>query len=248
MTSRLASTFQALFVALALAASACQTTEHEPTRDDPGTVVAWGTMREVLREGRSHARVSPAAVVRPETVGVGALAGLAGEITVLDGRVIVSAGGGAARNSASRVLWREGHAEDRAALLVLAEVPAWEAHELDACSDYDALDAAITACLRARAHDLEEPIPVRIRAERGSLELHVIAGACPIADPDGTPPWRHAGAFETAEIVGFFAQGAAGELTHHEHRSHLHAIVGDVMGHLDAVSLAAGAVLLLPAR
>jgi hypothetical protein len=49
------------------------------------------------------------------------------------------------------------------------------------------------------------------------------------------------------ELVGFFAEGAAGRLTHHGRRSHLHAVADEVMGHLDEVALER-AVLLLPMR
>ena len=58
-------------------------------------------------------------------------------------------------------------------------------------------------------------------------------------------PWTYV--FFAVQLVGFFAEGAAGRLTHHTHRSHLHAVAGDVMGHLDEVALV-HATLLLPSR
>lgn len=249
LKSRPRSVSPVLGLALALGVAACRAAGPAAVSEDAGPVATWGSMREVLREGRSEARVSPVQVARAGSIGVGALAGLAGEITILDGRVLVAEGSPAPRSgeAPAEIHARAGNAEDQAALLVLAEVPAWIEVELDACSSYGELDAAIASHLRARGHDLREPIPVRVRGKRGTLELHVIAGACPIANPSGPPPWRHSGAFDAVEIVGFFAEGAAGRLTHHTHSSHLHAIVGEVMGHLDNLTLEAGALLLLPA-
>ncbi len=205
-------------------------------------------MQAVLREGRSEARVAPLDVVQPGSIGVGALAGLAGEITVIDGRVLVSEKSfePGSRETSSSIRVRDGSAHDRAALLLLAQVKQWEQYELGAISDYAALDAAIERQLNELGRDLREPTPVRVRGKSGSLELHVIAGACPIANPSGPAPGRHTAAFDSVEIVGFFAQGAAGRWTHHTHSSHLHAVVEDAMGHLNEVALEAGAVLLLP--
>ena len=137
--------------------------------------------------------------------------------------------------------------DDRAALLVLADVARWEEHELGGCADNEELERAIAAVLLERDHDLAEPLPVRVCGRATDLALHVLAGACPIANPSGPAPWRWRGACDEVELVGFLAEGAAGRLTHHGRRSHLHAVTDEAMGHLDEVALER-AVLLLPVR
>ena len=203
-------------------------------------VSAHGTMREVLREGRHEGRVDVLRAAGPTTVGVGALAGLAGEVTIVGGRALVAtavAGGRAATRPA-----RDG---DRAALLVVADVPVWEDVPLGDVASYHDLDRALAERLRARGVDPAEPTPVRVRGRAPRLSFHVIAGACPIADPTGPAPWRFSGAADDVELVGFYVEGAAGRLTHHTHRSHLHAITREGTGHLDEVALV-DAVLSLP--
>lgn len=233
---------------LALAALVAPAACRAPERGAPVQVSTWGSLREVLREGRSEGRVALAAVVGPRSVGLGALEGLAGEVTVIDGRARIATPVPAARPGEAPVACtlREARTDDRAALLVLADVAAWEAHALGATGSYEALEDAIAAALLRQRRDLTEPLPVRIRGRARALELHVLAGACPIAQPDGPPPWRGRVADVDAELVGVFAEDAAGRLSHHGRRTHLHAVAGEEMGHLDEVALD-DAVLLLPA-
>ena len=201
----------------------------------------YGEMREVLREGRSHGRVEVSSVTHSDSIGVGALAGLEGEVTILDGRALVS------RLEDDRITVREARPEEQAALLVTARVGEWREVQLPDCEDYDALDSNVRSALVEAGFEPDVPTPVRITGAAGRLRLHVIAGACPIANPDGPAPWRFDGPAEEVTLVGFFAEGAAGRLTHHNHSSHLHASTGEVVGHLDDVQLR-GARLFLPAR
>lgn len=209
------------------------------------TVTTWGSMREALRLGHSQARVTPTEVTSAQTIGVGALADLAGEVTIVDGEVLVAA---PTTPTAAPVV-RTATAADRATLLVTADVPAWRELSLGDCASYAELEQRIAAQLALAGDDPRQPHPVRIRGRATSLRLHVIAGACPIARPDGPPPWRYDGAAEHVELVGVFVEGAAARLTHHDRRSHLHAVAdagGErVMGHLDEIALA-DAVLMLP--
>lgn len=202
---------------------------------------SFGTMREVLRMGRDHGRVAIADVTGSDSVGVGALAGLAGEVTIYDGRALV------AERRGDDVVTRPPRPGEQAALLVTAEVDAWTASPLPPCQDYAALEEQVRRALLAAGFDPSEPTPILVRGAAPQLQMHVIAGACPIATPDGPSPWRFDGAAEQVTLVGFYVEGAAGRLTHHTHRSHLHAVTDRGAGHLDEVRLMDGE-LFLPAR
>jgi len=80
------------------------------------------------------------------------------------------------------------------------------------------------------------------------VQLHVPDHSCPIANPDGPPPWRFAGESERVVLAGFHAENSAGRLTHHGTSSHTHALVAgrEVSGHLDDVAFPPGARLFLP--
>lgn len=205
-------------------------------------VATWGTMREVLREGHAEGRVSPHEVATADTIGVGALADLAGEVTIVDGRALVATG---APGAPLRV--RAATSADRAALLILANVTAWDEVAIGDLADYTALEDRIAAELTRRGIGLAAATPVRVRGRGTSVRVHVIAGACPIANPRGPAPWRFAGPVDELELVGVFADDAAGRLTHHDRRSHLHAVAPGLTGHLDDVALRS-ATLLLPVQ
>jgi hypothetical protein len=213
-----------------------------PATDGPFALRSWGTMAEVLREGHAEGRVDLSEAARAGTIAVGALEGLRGEVTVVEGEVIV-----AVPSPGNGISLRPPAPGERAALLILAQVSVWDRIPLPDCADYAALEEAIAAALAARGHDLAVPIPLRVRGQATALQFHVLDGACPYAQPDGPPPRRYAATDARVELVGFYAEGSGGEFTHHNHSSHLHAIVSDAMGHLDEVSLRE-AVLLLPRR
>lgn len=206
---------------------------------EPTFVETWGAMRLALREGRSEARVDLDGLAANCAIGVGALAGLGGEVTIADGRVHV------ATVDASDCVVFDAPPDAAATLLVRAEVDRWREHALPDCATYADLEIALAAVVERTGFDPSIPTPVRIRGRAAQLDYHVIAGSCPIADPAGTPPWRFSGALDNVELVGFFVEGAAGRLTHHDRRSHLHVLAPGHTGHLDDVSLA-DAVVLLP--
>lgn len=200
----------------------------------------WGTFREALKLGQSEARVALAGLGAPGAIGVGALAGLAGEITIVDEQVYVAQATGQTCHVSQAT-------DQQATLLARTIVRRWEQHALPDCADYAALEQAIAARLRELGRDATQPTPVRIRGKATQVAYHVIAGACPIANPDGTPPWRFAGPLDELELVGLYVEGAQAQLTHHDRSSHLHVVAKDRMGHLDEIALT-GAVLRIPAR
>lgn len=209
-------------------------------------VRSWGELRAVLREGRTEGRVALEDVVGPHSVGVGALAGLEAEVTIDGGRVLLAevVDSGDPEGVAMRAPARG----EQATLLLLAEVPAWSERGLPAVADLTALERAV----REAADSCELPagaLPFRVEGTARRVELHVLDHACPLADPDAPPPWRLDARDVPVVLVGFHAEGAAGELTHHGRSSHVHAIVaGRIAGHLDGVALEPGARLFLPER
>ena len=147
-------------------------------------------------------------------------------------------------------------AGDSATLLTHAVVERWQESNLglDGATGGAELEAVIEQAASKAGIDTSEPFPFVIEADSADLELHVINGYCPMgsnpADMDAEP-WRWSPTATPATIVGFFAHGAAGVMTHHGTSVHLHAIVRQdsrtITGHVDRLTLNPSASIRLPA-
>jgi acetolactate decarboxylase len=214
----------------------------------PPSVEQYGAMREVLREGRTQPRIALQDVTRESgAIAVGALAGLGGEITIVNGETWVarSTGGGVEVTGPNTSL------DDQATLLTASHVASWIDVPLPAGGEGRRLEEMVAEVATEHGIDATKPFPFIIDGQFIELDIHVIAGSCPIANPNGEPPWRYAASTPIEGLlVGFHARDQAGVMTHHGSNVHFHALIGDqdeiVTGHVDRVVVAPGAVLRLP--
>lgn len=244
-------------VTVTVLAAACS---EEPTanhQDQPKigiapTVKHFGAMRKVMRDGQAEARIRLTDTVRqPHAYAVGALEGLAGEVTIIDGDVWV------ARVNADGRLIVTGTSpepEDAATLLTVAHVANWQTTAFTADSTGKSLESYIERFARSRGIDTSQPFPFKMEGQVKALNLHVINGYCPIATNPKTQakqPWRSA-ELEHANvtIIGFYAPDAVAVMTHHGTAIHAHASCAvdgqQIMGHIDQVTVAAGMTLSIP--
>lgn len=223
-----------LFIAwLALLATACSAPRWR------GDVERWGSLREVLRDGKKQGRVVVTSMLTPDAVGLGALADLEGEVAVLDGAARVG------RADAERAGNEPATAKDQAAFLVLARVPTWRTTLLDADLSIDALDPRAFGAADART------IPFLVHGEFADLEMHVLRGRCPYAEDDtaGEPPLRMTRPRAQGTLVGFWTSEPPGVLTHHDSVVHVHVVLtgpDGVVAHVDRVRVLAGAKVSVP--
>jgi acetolactate decarboxylase len=208
----------------------------------------WGSMRLALKLGRTEARVALSGVIASDDVfAVGALAGLEGEITILDSVAYLSRAG----DETTVIGSRDTHPTESATILVASEIAAWTDIRLGREVEELGFDDAIAHHAEAIGLDPDQPFPFLIEGEFQEIRLHVIRGSCPIAHPEGPAPARVRRAEAGGTIVGFHARNSSGILTHHTADTHAHLILDgseNISGHLDAVRLCPGNLLRLPAR
>ena len=218
-------------------------------------VVQFGEMRAVMREGQTEARSGVVeAVARDHAVGVGAMEGLAGEITIVDGEVWVSRAAGP-DGTELRTTGPGPVAGDRASLLTLAHVERWQGVPIDAAAEGAELESVIERAAGEHGVDTSRPFPFMLVGRASGLDMHVINGYCPAAvDPAtvGAQPWRWSGRGPVdVVVVGFFARDSGGVMTHHGTAVHAHGVVTEdgetITGHLDRIAAAPGMILRLPA-
>jgi alpha-acetolactate decarboxylase len=212
-------------------------------------------MHEVLGGGAAKARpvVGLADVVkRPHAYGVGALAGLEGEITIVDGEALVCRPAGAGLH----VDGPSATPGDHAAMLTVAHVEQWRETSIPRSLASQELEDFIADAGRRERIDVGKPFPFVIDAKLSDLQAHVINGMCPMKPgaqlSAETQPWRYQ--LEEpidATIVGFYAPDSVGKLTHPGTKIHAHVIFESegrqVTAHVERLAVAGGSVLRLPA-
>lgn len=206
----------------------------------------YGAMREVMRKGKTEARVTVCDVADGHArFGVGALEGLSGEVTIDSGEVWVS------RVEVGKAVTTGPGctSTDRATLLSVGSIENPVTSTIKIAAADESLEEAI-----GRAAALvgmpREPFMFAIDATATMLRAHVIAGTCAHADPSADALRLSIDVPLQVRVVGLYAEGAPGVLTHHGSSVHMHAIfvhAGQRMtAHIDSIALAAGASLTVP--
>ena len=216
---------------------------------------AFGSFKRMSHTGDTTGHVRLADLPQaPGTWGVGALAGLAGEVLLHDGRLLVSRGTDADGRAGPP------RPDDEAALFAAARVQQW----VDVVVPEDLTRAQFEAFVRqqAQAHGIggDAPFPFLVDGRFPTLTWHVVAGS---QRPDAQGHGAGSHANKHARMHVFERQAASGRLvgvysgarlegvvSHPGERFHLHYVDPSLTasGHVDAYVVAAGAVLKLPVR
>jgi len=222
-----------------------------------GKVRQHGEMRQVLGLGQHEGRIQLRELKsKPHCVAVGALAHLAGEITILDGQITISRVGdnGKLRTQTAEPPLRD----EKAAMLAAAHVPEWTSHAIPHDVKADAVEQYLVEAAKHAGIDPSKPFPFVIEGELVGLEIHVINGACPMRAkrlnleiPTDKQPYWKLRKKTAGRIVGFYVQDGEHRMTHHGTKTHMHALVKDGdgrqhTGHVERVGILANAKLSLP--
>jgi alpha-acetolactate decarboxylase len=213
-------------------------------------------MHETLAKGDFQARVDLADLLDQEQFyAVGAVAGLQGEITILD-----SAAYATSVTPDRRLDPLDGPAT-AATLLVGQTVPRWSGVTIDVEVTADDFDHVIHDAAAGQGVDTSMPFMFIVEGEMIDVRLHVINGACPVHArmkkleiPDDRQPFEHESGRLRGTVVGVYAPDAVGKLTHPATSVHAHLIYVDettgeqVTGHLERIGIAAGATVKVPAE
>lgn len=227
-----------LATALIIALASCTSPRTQPEQ--------YGAMRAVMREGQTEARVTVCDVAGDRSrFGIGALEGLSGEITIDAGEVWVS------RVDAGKPVTTGPNCvpSDRATLLSIGSIDNPVTSTIDVALASESLENAI-ARAGAAEQSVQGPFMFAIDATATAVEAHVIAGSCAHADPTADALRLSINSPLEVRVIGLFAEGQPGILTHHGSNVHMHAIFvyeGErITAHVDSITLAAGARLTVP--
>jgi hypothetical protein len=231
--------------------------------DLPFGFVHHGNFQRMMKSGDTSAQVTLDAIAQPAGIwGVGATAGLKGEIIQIDGRLLVTPGS----DAEGRV--RLPQAGEAAVLFASGRVQAWQDIPVPRQMDAAAFEAFVRQHAARLGHAPEQPFVFRVEGRFPHLLWHVVTGeggpAASHADHGNHAGGHAAGHTNQRSDMRVFRQpGASGQLigiysgaalegvvSHPGERFHLHYAdsAALVSGHVDRYSVGAGAVLKLPLR
>jgi len=241
----------ALIVALGSSAPAQAQTHRSPAAvpaaQYPFGFKAYGEFRSMITQRNYLTAVTLKDVVDAHaTDAVGAVSGLRGEISMIEGKLIVSYGIDCAAACPQP-------ATETATLLATASAQHWRSIAIDQDLDAKALEAFIRTQAKAAGLD-DKPFPFRINGAVTNFVMHVNAAP--------NPRFKGHGSFDEmavtglakgprleGSVVGFHAPPPLqGVITHMGEYIHAHYVDAQrtTTAHLDSFGVAAGSTLMLP--
>ena len=216
--------------------------------EDPFGFKAYGVFSRMITQ-RNYLPVVALkdAVDGRATDAVGAVSGLRGEISVIEGRLIVSYGVDCGSSCPAAT-------SETATLLATASAQHWLAVAIDKDLDAKGVETFIRAQAKANGLDETKPFPFRINGAITDFVMHVNAAP--------NPRFKGHGSFDemavtglakgprlAGSVVGFYAPPALqGVITHGGDYFHSHYVdeQRSTTAHLDSFGVAAGSTLMLP--
>lgn len=213
----------------------------------------YGSFRRLAHTGDTAGKVALGAIrAEPGVWGVGALAGLKGELAVADGRVLVS------RGSDLNGRTEPPGPSDMATLYAGAKVSAWKAVTLPNEMDRQEFERFLEASAKKLGAAQDAPLIFRVEGVFPKLIWHVVrgrpshAGAVTAHGGQHANPHAAMNVFEEpgnrGQLIGIYSgEALEGVVSHPGERLHLHFADGSLSrsGHVDDYSVAAGAILYL---
>ena len=213
-------------------------------------VETFGSLRDIIHEGRLEGRVRlAAALAKPHAYALGALARLDGEFVIVDGKVWESRPAG--RGTIRATAYAPG--ADSAALMVVSHVAAWRDIPVTRAIPIAALQDTLKARAAALGLPRSGPFAFLIDGPVTGLRWHVADGRLLAPGPSSHEAHAKAavqGARDaiSARLVGFYSDHHQGVFTHHDSEVHMHVLLAaeGLAAHVDSLCVSPGAVLRLP--
>lgn len=221
-----------------------------------------GNFKHMSHTGNTAGQAALASLPQaPGTWGVGATAGLKGEIVQIDGKLLVSPGSDAQGRVRAPVV------DEQALLYASARVHRWVDATVPRDMDQAQLEAFVREQAAATGLSVDQPFVFRVEGRFPKLRWHIVTGEAPagghaggghhghMADASGGHANQQSGMKvfhapgSTGQLVGVYSGVALeGVVSHPGERFQVHFAdaAATLSGHVDAYAVAAGAVLKLP--
>ncbi|GGE28689.1 Alpha-acetolactate decarboxylase [Gemmobacter megaterium] len=229
-----------------------------PATLDAQDLTVHGNFRHMMHTGETEGSIALDTLTAPAAWGVGAIAGLHGEVVIRDGAVLVSRGD----DALARLTPPD--AGEEAVILAYGTVVNWQSVQIPHDMAPDRLTHFIEMQAQSLGLDAGGGFPIRIEGSFPQLVWHVVTGKAATNGGHGAGHGQgHGGgransksginlydeAGAAGAIIGVYTGAALeGIASHPGERLHLHFVSADGTrsGHVDEITIPQGAMLLLP--
>lgn len=212
----------------------------------------YGSLHEAIGKKHSQERVNLVTLIKKNNYfGIGAIENLKGEITVVDGRAIIT-------KIASNGKLKPMTGNTKATMFVGAQVKQWQQLESPKSMKKMEFEQWIVKEAALIGLSTNQAFMFKVKGTFSNVRMHVINGACPlharmnkIAIPKDKKAYEGNFSKINAVIVGVFAKNSVGKLTHPDTNIHPHIVFTDtkgieLTGHLEDFEINSGTTLFLP--
>jgi len=206
------------------------------------SVETIGAQRETIMEGKRDGKIVLSALPEgPGLIALGPIAGLTGEITIVDGNVSL------ARVGSDGLLQTSSERDAAAPFLVWADVSGgWAQSDLPT-SVQTIADLEQFVVEQARKAGINGAFPFKVEGAPAKVSIHVLKADPSMPHPAGMDAHKEIQAhFEIAEtpvtFAGFYSEEHEGVFTHMGAVSHIHTVTFDrsLSGHVESIEFGGG--------
>ena len=198
-------------------------------------VEIYGSLGEIMHNGDVSGKVRLNLLGPLENrYGVGAVAGLDGEILIYEGEVFVT-------RYDDNLLSLDKSSDVEAALLAITRVPEWQEIEVTMnLDDHKAVESFVAKMLSEKGINSDGAVPFKLSTENGYVNWHIIRPPEKGKDhKDAAKRGKYNGSFNT---FGIYSTHHEGIITHKGSNAHIHFINEDktLAAHVDEIAIPAG--------
>lgn len=204
-----------------------------------------GALKNIMMKGDLSAQVHLDTLDKNHLFGLGPVAGLKGEIMVLDGKVYTSSKNG-------NELLNQEDKISQAAMLVYSNVEKWRRVSIEAIvNSYTALEKLIETTAKANGYDTEVPFAFKMVTLPEKANYHVIdCNDGTVHTLENHKQFAYFGQSNNNKsvLLGFYSRHHQSIFTHHTTYMHIHILDEQTktVGHLDDIQIKGTITIYLP--
>lgn len=206
-----------------------------------------GAMKNIMMKGDLSAHINLDTLDKPNLYALGPVAGLKGEIIVLEGKVYTtSVDGKKLKNAENEV--------SGAAMLVYSHVLKWKANTVEVTiNSYAELESLVEKTAAANGFDTDKPFPFKLVTTSQRVTYHIIDWKEGVEHTmDNHKQFAYAGHIANSPVtmLGFYSKHHQSIFTHHTTFMHVHVLDDKVktVGHLDESEIKGLLTIYLPEK